>query len=341
MAACRHRVTHTHTSPHHNRPHTARRARVSPGRSTAARRHPGHARDVPTRSTGPRTAGHAKASFGAARPRVDIGSHTQTHPHISLGRTRPDAPESPRPQHGRTQTSRPRAGCSHTQHWATHGRPRQSQLRRSTAACRHRVTHTDTQTHRHTHTHLHITRIRTARHARVSLDAARPHADIQATRGMFPHAALGHARPATPKPASTQHGRVQTSGHTHTHPHITIGRTRPDAPESARTQHSRTQTSRPRAGCSHTQHWATHGRPRQSQLRRSTAACRHRVTHTHTSPHLFRPHTARRARVSPDAAQPHADIQATRGMFPHAALCHARPATPQLSLTQHDRTLTP
>ena len=125
------------------------------------------------------------------------------------------------------------------------------------------------------YTHIPITRLRTARHARVSLDAARLHADIQATRGTFPHAALGHARPATPKPASTQHGRVQTSGH------------------------------------------------------------------THTSPHHNRPHTARRARVSPDAAQPHADIQATRGMFPHAALCHARPATPQLSLTQHDRTLTP
>ena len=116
------------------------------------------------------------------------------------------------------------------------------------------------------YTHIPITRVRTARHARVSLDAARPHADIQATRGMFPHAALGHARPATPKPASTQHGRVQTSGHTHTHPHITIGRTRLDAPESARTQHSRTQTSRPRAGCSHTQHCATHDRPRHSYL---------------------------------------------------------------------------
>ena len=59
----------------------------------------------------------------------------------------------------------------------------------------------------------------------------------------------------------------------------------PDTPESAWTQHGCTQTSRQRAGRSHTQHWATHGRPRQSQLRRSTAACRHRVTHTHTPPH--------------------------------------------------------
>ena len=122
---------------------------------------------------------------------------------------------------------------------------------------------------------------------------------------------------------------------THTSP--SLGYAQPDTPESARTQHSRTQTSRPRAGCSHTQHWATHGRPRQSQLRRSTAACRHRVTHTHTSPHHYRPHTARRARVSPDAARPHADIQATRGMFPHAALGHARPATPKLASTQHGR----
>ena len=63
------------------------------------------------------------------------------------------------------------------------------------------------------------------RHARVSPDAAQLHADIQATRGMFPHAALGHARPATPTPAPTQHGRAHTSGHTgtqaHTHTHTT------------------------------------------------------------------------------------------------------------------------
>ena len=58
------------------------------------------------------------------------------------------------------------------------------------------------------YTHIPITRVRTARHARVSLDAARPHADIQATRGMFPHAALCHARPATPQLSLTQHGRV-------------------------------------------------------------------------------------------------------------------------------------
>jgi len=119
------------------------------------------------------------------------------------------------------------------------------------------------------------------RHARVSPDAAQPHADIRATRGMFPHAALGHARPATPTPAPTQHGRAHTSGHTgtqahtHTHytyPHITIGHARPDTSESAWTQHGRTQTSRPRAGCSHTQHWATHNRPHHSYLRRSTTA---------------------------------------------------------------------
>ena len=208
----------------------------------------------------------------------------------------PDTPESAWTQHGCTQTSRQRAGCSHTQHWATHGRPRQSQLRRSTAACRHRVTHTHTSP------------------------------------------SLGYAQPDTPESAWTQHGRTQTSrpragcSHTqhwathgrprqsqlrrstaacrhrvtHTHPHITIGRTRPDAPESARTQHGRTQTSRPRAGCSHTQHWATHGRPRQSQLRRSTAACRHRVTHTHTSP----------------------------------SLGYAQPDTPESAWTQHGRTQT-
>ena len=190
-----------------------------------------------------------------------LSTHTHTSP--SLGYTRPDAPKSARTQHGRTQTSRPRAGWSHTQHWATHDRPRQRLLRRSTAACRDRVTHMHThiptsyirpRTAQATHGPSHARpKPRTARHARDSPDAAWPHADT----------------PATLASSHTQHWARR-------------------ATQSARTQHGRTQTSRPRAGWSHTQHWATHDRPRQRLLRRSTAACRdRRVTHTHTHPHMI------------------------------------------------------